>query len=94
MSILDHIRFHEENEFNNVDKPDEEVCILNDYHQFRDKLVRDHLAEYTPRKEKVESYSEDKCDNESLCLDEAFQEDLDTIHFIGQIHISIHQPLF
>jgi len=46
MSILDHIRLHEANEFKNVDKPDDEVCILDDYHRFRDKLVRDHLAEF------------------------------------------------
>jgi len=30
MSILNHIRLHEENKFNNVDKPDEKVCELND----------------------------------------------------------------
>ena len=30
MSILDHIRPHKENEFNNVDKSDKEVCKLND----------------------------------------------------------------
>jgi len=51
MSILDHIRIHEENEFNNIDKPKEEVCILYDYYRFWDKLIRDHLAEYTPRME-------------------------------------------
>ena len=54
MLILNHIRLYEENEFNNVDKPDEKVCILNDYRRFRDKLIRDHLAEYTPRMEQVE----------------------------------------
>jgi len=36
------------------------------------------LAEYSPRREKVESYSEDKCDDESLCLDKVFQDNLDT----------------
>jgi len=36
------------------------------------------LVEYTPRREKVESYSEDKCGDEFLCLDEVFQEDLNT----------------
>jgi len=36
------------------------------------------LAEYSPRKEQVESYNEDKCDDEFLCLDEVFQENLDT----------------
>jgi len=77
MSILDHI-LHEANEFNNVDKLDEEVCKLDDYCRFRDKLIRDYLAECTPRKEQVESYSEDKYDDESLCLDEVFQDDWDT----------------
>ena len=38
MLILNHIRLHEENEFNN--ELDEEVCKLNDYHQYRDKLIR------------------------------------------------------
>ena len=70
MSILDHIRLHEENEFNN--EPDQEVCELNDYRWFWDKLIGDHLIKYTPRREQVESYSEDKCDDESLCLDEMF----------------------
>jgi len=51
MSILHHICLHEENEFNNIDKPKEEVCILNDYYRFRDKLIRDHLAKYTLRME-------------------------------------------
>jgi len=78
ISILNHIRLHEANEFNNVDKPDEKVCILDDYRRFRDKLIRDHLAEYSPRREQVESYSEDKCDDESLCLDEVFQDNWDT----------------
>ena len=36
------------------------------------------MAEYSPRREQVESYSEDKCDDESLCLDEVFQDDWDT----------------
>ena len=36
------------------------------------------MAEYSPRKEQVESYSEDKCDDESLCMDEVFQDNLDT----------------
>ena len=35
------------------------------------------MAEYSPHREQVESYSEDKCDDESLCLDEVFQDDLD-----------------
>jgi len=52
MSILNHIRLHEENEFNNEHY--EEIC------------------EYTPCREKIESYSEDKYDYESLCLDEVF----------------------
>ena len=34
------------------------------------------MAEYSPRREQVESYS-DKCDDESLCLDEIFQDDWD-----------------
>ena len=36
------------------------------------------MAEYSPRRKKVESYSEDKCDDESLCLDKVFQDNLDT----------------
>jgi len=36
------------------------------------------LAKYSPRREQVESYSEDKCDDESLCLDEVFQDNWDT----------------
>ena len=36
------------------------------------------MVEYSPRREQVESYSEDKCDDESLCLDEVFQDDWDT----------------
>ena len=36
------------------------------------------MAEYSPRRKQVESYSEDKCDDESLCLDEVFQDNLDT----------------
>ena len=64
MSILNQIHFHEANKFNNVDMPDAEVCILDDYRRFQDKLIRDHLAEYSPRREQVESYSEDKCDDE------------------------------
>ena len=51
MSILDHIRLHEENEFNN--EPDEKVCILDDYHRFRDKLIRDQLVEYSHHREQV-----------------------------------------
>jgi len=78
MSILDHISLHVVNLFNNVDKPNEEVGILDDYHRFRDKLIRDHLAEYTHRREQVETYSEDKCDDESLSLDEMFQDVWDT----------------
>ena len=76
MSILDHIHLHEENKFNN--EPNKEVCELNDYRRYRDKLIREQLAEYSHRREKVESYSEDKCDDESLCLDEVFQDNLDT----------------
>ena len=34
MSILDHIRLYEANKFNNFDKSDEEVCILEDYRRF------------------------------------------------------------
>jgi len=41
-------------------------------------LIRDHLTEYTTRREQVDSYSEDKCDDEFLYLDEVFQDDLDT----------------
>ena len=44
MSILNYIRLHEENEFNNVDKPNEEVCELKDYCRYRDKLIREQLA--------------------------------------------------
>ena len=36
------------------------------------------MAEYSPRREQVESYSEDKCNDESLCLDEVFQDEWDT----------------
>ena len=78
MSIIDHIRLHEANKFNKVDKPNEEVCILDDYRQYQDKLIREQLAEYSPHREQVESYSEDKCDNEFLCLDEVFQDNLNT----------------
>jgi len=36
------------------------------------------LAEYSPHREQVDSYSEDKSDDESLCLDEVIQDNLDT----------------
>ena len=65
MSILYHIRLHEENEFNT--EPDKKVCIFDDYRRYWDKLIRDQLAEYSPRREQVESYSEDKCDDKFLC---------------------------
>jgi len=76
ISILYHIRLHEENEFNN--EPNEEVYELNDYRWYRDKLIREQLAEYSPCRAQVESYSEDKYDDESLCLDEVFQDNLNT----------------
>ena len=41
-------------------------------------MIGDHLAKITPRRKQVESYCEDKCDDESLCLDEVFQDDWDT----------------
>jgi len=49
MSILDHIRLHEENESNN--EPDEEVCELNVYRRYRDKQIREQLTEYSPRRD-------------------------------------------
>jgi len=36
------------------------------------------LAKYTPRREQVESYSENKCDDRSFYLGEVFQDDWDT----------------
>ena len=36
------------------------------------------MAEYSPRREQVESYSEDKCDDKFLYLDKVFQDNLDT----------------
>ena len=42
-------------------------------------MIIDHLAKIIHHGEKVESYCEDKCDDdESLCLDELFRDDLDT----------------
>jgi len=41
-------------------------------------MIRNHLAEYTPRREQVESYSENKYDDKSVCLDEVFQNVWDT----------------
>ena len=41
-------------------------------------MIREQLAEYLSRREQAESYSEDKCDDESLCLNEVFQDNLDT----------------
>ena len=76
MSIQDQNRLYEETKFNN--EPNEEVYELNDYRRYRDKLIWEEFAEYSPRREQVESYSEDKCDNESLCLNEVFQDNLDT----------------
>ena len=99
MSILNHIRLYKENELNN--ELDEKVCELNDNHQYRDKLIREQLAEYSPRREQVESYSEDKYDDESLCLDEVFQVTLDThtppkeiVELYGENVCENDEPLF
>ena len=79
-SILDYIYFHEENKFNTCEKPIDEVCIFDDFPRFWDKVIKYHLAKIIPCREQVESYCEDKHvdDDESLCLDELFWDDLDT----------------
>jgi len=81
MSILNHIRLHKENKFNN--EPYEEIY------------------EYIPCREQVESYSEDKYDDESLCLDEVFQVNLDThtppkeiVELYGENVCENDEPLF
>ena len=51
MSILNHIRLKEARKFNNIEKLIEEVCILDDYPRFLDKVIRDYLATYISRKE-------------------------------------------
>jgi len=72
------------------------VCIFDDYPRFLDKVIRDHLTTYRSRREQVESYCEDDCnddepieevihmhevckfDDDSLCLDDLFRDDLVT----------------
>jgi len=67
MSILIHIRLDEVRKFNNIEKPIEEVCILDDYCRFLDKVIRDHLTIHRSRREQVESYCENDCnDNEPI----------------------------
>ena len=94
ISILNRIRLDEAKKFNNVEKPIEEVCILDDYLKFLDKVIRVHLATHRSRREQVESYCKDDCNNDetieevihvheeykfdddSLCLDDLFRDDL------------------
>ena len=64
MSILNHIRLNEAKKFNNVEKPIEKVCILDDYPRFLNKVIRDHLAIHRSRREQVESYCEDNCNDD------------------------------
>ena len=65
-SILEHIHFHEAKKFNTFEKPVEEVCILDDYPRYLDKVIRDHLAIHTPSVEQVESYCENEYDDDEL----------------------------
>jgi len=54
-SILEHIHFHKAKKVNTFEKLVEKVFILDDYHRYLDKVIRDHLATRTPREEQVES---------------------------------------
>ena len=96
MSILNHIRLDEAKKFNNIEKSIEEVYILDDYARFLDKVIKGYLATHRSRREQVESYCEDDCnddkpikevihvhevakfDDNSLCLDDLFRDDLVT----------------
>ena len=67
MSILSHIRLKEARKFNNIEKPIEEVCILDDYPRFLDKVIKNYLATNRSHREQVESYCEDDCsDNKPI----------------------------
>ena len=52
--------------FNNIEKFIEEVCIFDDYLRFLDKVIKDHLAIHKSRREKVESYWKDNCNDEPI----------------------------
>ena len=64
MSILDHICLDEAKKFNNVEKPIEEVCTLDNYPRFLDKVIKDYLATHRSIREQVESYCEDDCNDD------------------------------
>jgi len=67
MSILDHNCLDESKKFNNIEKPIEEMCILDDYPKFLDKVIKNYLATHRSHREQVESYCEDDCsDNKSI----------------------------
>ena len=44
------------------------MCILDNYPQFFEKVIRDCLATQTHYVEQVESYCEDEGDNDELLL--------------------------
>jgi len=64
MSILYHIRLNEAKKFNNVEKSIEKVFIFYDYPMFLDKVIRDHLVTHRYRREHIESYCEDDCNDD------------------------------
>jgi len=62
--------------FNNVEKPIEEVCILDDYPRFLDKVIKDYLAKHRFRRGQVHEVC--KFDDDSLYLDDLFNDELIT----------------
>jgi len=77
-SPLFHLNQFEELE---LEKPVEEVVTvhevykLNNDPQCLDEVIRNYLATYTPHVEPVESYCEDKCDNDKLLLQDKFEDE-------------------
>ena len=52
-----------------------EVCILDNYTQFMKKVIRDCLATCAHYVEQVESYCEDKGDNDELLLQDKYDDE-------------------
>ena len=56
-----------------------EVYKLDKDHRCLDKVIRNYLATHTPHVEPIESYCEDKCDNDELLLQKKFEDEFSKV---------------
>ena len=60
------------------------MCILDDYPRFLDKVIKDYLVAHRSRREQVESYCENDCNDDKPIED--------VLHVHGRVNLMI--PMF